>query len=125
MNESVAARHDPLWVPVVAPVIWVLHFMICYIAAALWCGRFASATSAADLRAVILVTTIAALIGIAGLFGYGLHRHRYVWPRRPHDDDTPQDRNHFMAFTTMLLSGLSGLATVFVAIGMTWVPSCA
>lgn len=123
MNDAAIQSGDALWVPVVAPAIWVVHFMVCYPAAALLCGRFAD-TTAVELRTVAVLATVPALAGIVWMFAHGLRRHRYHWPERPHDDDTPEDRSHFIAFTTMLLAGVSGLATVFVALAIWLVPSC-
>lgn len=124
MDHTLTPRHDPLWVPIVAPVVWASHFTICYVAAALACGRFASVSAAGTVRATVLLATIVSLLVIGAAFARGLRRHRYAGPVRPHDDDTPEDRDQFMAFTTVLLAGLSALATVAVALAMWWVPSC-
>jgi hypothetical protein len=123
MDNAAVQSRDALWVPVVAPVIWVVHFMICYPVAALLCGRF-SDPMATGLRTLAVGATIPALAGIGWMFLHGLRRHRYAWPERPHDDDTPEDRSHFLAFTTLLLAGLSAVATVFVALAIWLVPSC-
>ena len=124
METSGRAHRDPLWMPVAAPVIWVLHFMACYIAAAMWCGRFAGLTPVPVQQLFVLTTTAIATAAIAALFWRALRRHQGESPGESHDADTPEDRAHFVALTTMLLAGLSALGTLFVAFGMWLVPSC-
>ena len=123
MQFHTRSGHEPLWVPVVAPAIWSGHFMLCYVTAALWCGRFAS-PSALGLRTTTAIFTAIALAGIALFFHHGLHRHRYEMPTRPHDDDTPEDRDQFVAFTTMLLAGMSFVAVAFEALAIVVVNRC-
>ncbi len=123
MHFETAQGHEPLWVPVVAPAIWSLHFMLSYIAAALWCGRFSFRGFA--LGTVVTVVTVASLAGIAAFFHHGLKRHRYGLPARSHDDDTPEDRDQFVAFTTMLLAGMSFVAVAFEALAISVVQRCA
>lgn len=123
-EPTTSEHHEPLWVPVAAPVIWVLHFMCCYIAAALWCGRFAGQAQAPPLRLFIVIATLLASTTISALFWRGLQRHRGGWQTPAYDQDTPEDRTRFIALTTMLLAGLSVLATLFVALGLWLVPSC-
>ena len=37
--QQTAERHQMLWLLAASPAIWSAHFMICYITAAVWCGR--------------------------------------------------------------------------------------
>ena len=124
MARDLSESRERLWVPVAAPVIWSMHFTLCYVTAAIWCGRFASASSPGDLRMIVGVYTAVAMAGIVGFFIHGLRRHRYQLPSRPNDDDTPEDRRHFLAFTTMLLAGLSLVATGFSAFAAMLVDGC-
>ena len=124
MTPDLSERSERLWVPVAAPVIWAIHFMACYITAALWCGRFAPASSVGGLRLMIAAYSVVAMAGIAGLFMHGRRRRRSLLPTRAHDDDTPEDRRHFMAFMTMLLAGLSLVATAFTALAAVLVDGC-
>lgn len=111
-------RRERLWIPVVAPAIWALHLVLCQIIVALWCGRFGGIASQGAVQAAIAALTLGALVGITVLFAHGYRRRNPVHPAGPHDDDSPDDRRHFMAFTTMLLAAMSLLATVFVAAGV-------
>lgn len=124
MQFDTTTGHEPLWVPVVAPAIWSVHFMLCYTMAALWCGRFSS-TPSFGLRTPIAIVTVVSLAAIAVFFHHGFKRHRYALSNRSHDDDTPEDRDHFVAFTTMLLAGLSLVAVVFETVAIAVVQRCA
>jgi len=123
MNDDLTETNEPLWVPVLAPALWAVHFTLSYITAALLCGRFGPPASPGIRVAVAGYTTVALAV-MALLFMYGLRGHRYRLPSRPHDDDSPEDRRHFVAFTTMLLAGLSVLATLFVAASIYLVGEC-
>lgn len=112
-DAGAAHRPDPIWVPVVAPIIWSTHFTASYIWGALACGRL-RAGLASTLDTAIMAMTVFALAGIAVMFFRAVVQLRYRLPRQPHDDPTPEDRSRFMAFTTLLLAGLSGIATFYV-----------
>ena len=118
----IATTPDPLWLPIIAPVVWALHFMTCYVWAALACGRFAGSPD--DLRAPILIATGVAGSLIAVCFAYGFHRHGRRWPDQPNDDGTPEDRTRFMAVTTMLLAALSLVGTVSVGLAALAMGGC-
>lgn len=103
-------RGESLWVPIVAPVIWAVHFLACYAWVALACGRLGDFDQAH--RGIIALTVVAS-VAIAVCLWYGFHRHDYQLPDRSNDDGTSEDRRQFMAVTTMLLAGLSLIATIF------------
>jgi hypothetical protein len=42
----------------------------------------------------------------------------------PDDADTPEDRHRFLGFATVLLSGLSAIATVYVGLAAVFIGSC-
>jgi hypothetical protein len=123
MRDELHETTEHLWIPIVAPAIWAVHFMLCYGTVVAACGRFARDGSL-PLPGLLAVYTIVALSAIAAMFVHGWRRHRHQLPRATHDDDTPEDRRHFMAWTTMLLAGLSLVATAFVAIAAVLVGGC-
>ena len=106
---------DPLWVPLLGPIIWSSHFTVSYIWAAMACGRFASRI-AGSLDTALIVMTVIAIIPIGVLFVRGLRQLDYRLPDQPNDDGTPEDRSRFMAYMTILLAGMSGIATLFVGV---------
>ena len=114
-------RRDRLWIPLVAPIAWSTHFTICYVWIAMACGRFGSFDRA---RTGVTILTVVAVAAIAACFVYGLSRHGYRLPDQPNDDGTPGDRTRFMAFTTMLLAGLSMVGVLYVGIAVSAVGGC-
>jgi hypothetical protein len=117
-------RNQPLWLPVVAPSVWALHFLVCQVTASLWCGRWGHGAPTNVVPMLVGVYTAMALATITALFVHGYRRRHHQLPAGPHDDDTPEDRQHFVAFTTMLLAGLSFVATVFAAFSIWLVGGC-
>ncbi|MGH6914882.1 MAG: hypothetical protein ACREH3_14390 [Geminicoccales bacterium] len=124
--------HDPsapgesLWAMIVSPTIWAAHFLACYIVAAIFCAK-ADAPSAdlGTVRMWVAGFTMLALAGIAvsGIQAFRLG-HFMEGEAAPHDADTIQDRRRFLAYATLLLSGLSFVATLFVALPAVFVASC-
>ena len=120
-----AERRESVWRLFVSPTIWAVHFIACYVTAAIWCEKFADASG--DLGAAgtaIGVYTIVGLaaVGIDGWLAY--RRHRMSDADTPHDADTPRARSGFVAFATMLLAGLSAVAILFVAVAAAVAGSC-
>lgn len=125
MVTELHEAHERMWIPVAAPAIWALHFMLCYVTAALWCGRMATAAGSFwNVRLAIAAYTAAAVMAISLLFWHGWRRHRFGEATVPHDGDTPEDRHRFMGLTTLLLSGLSLMATVYVALAAVFIDTC-
>lgn len=109
-------HEESLWHLTVSPLIWALHFLACYLTAAVWCAKVADrAAGLGPVRPAIAVYTAVALAGIAATAWVGWRRHRYGAAAVPHDFDTPGDRHRFLGFATLLLSLLSFVAVAFVA----------
>lgn len=113
---------DRLWVPVISPIIWSTHFTVSYIWAAMACGRFSHAGD--SLLTGFIVMTALALVAIGGFFLRAFRQLGYRLPDQPHDDATAEDRTRFMAYTTLLLSGMSWIATLFVGVSAFAVGGC-
>lgn len=108
-----------------APAVWMLHFLLSYGTVSVWCARFSSTGgSLGPVRSWILGYTIVALAAIA-LTAWGAYqRHTFGAGRPPHDADTPEDRHRFLGFATMLLAGLSAVATLYSAVAVYMLGSC-
>jgi len=124
-NESkhfVSEERQTLWLLTISPTIWAAHFLLSYIGAAVWCGQ--RDASLAPVRIAIAVTALVALVGIAitGLAGW--RKHTYGESEPPHHEDTPEDRHRFLGYATVLLSCLSAVATVYVALTAIFVSNC-
>jgi hypothetical protein len=124
-DHDVRESNQSLWLLTVSPTIWAIHFLACYLTAAIYCAKFVGPDgSLRNVRVAIAVYTGLALLGIAYTAWRGFRRHAYGDATTPHDFDTPEDRHRFLGFSTLLLSGLSAVATVYVALAAVFVGSC-
>jgi hypothetical protein len=127
MNQPDPAIEEnrSLWLLVVSPSIWAVHFLACYITAAVWCEKLAGADhSLGPVRTAIWIYTILAAGAIAFTGWTGYKRHTLGDGRPPHDEDTPEDRHRFLGFATFLLSSLSLVATIFEALVLAYFWNC-
>lgn len=116
---------ESLWTLFTAPVVWAVHFLICYGGAAIYCARAGQfGFGFTTVRVALALMTVAALMMIAmsawlawRQWGFGLHD-------PPHDDPTRGDRVRFQGFATLLLSGLSFVAVLYVALPLIFVTEC-
>jgi hypothetical protein len=123
MND---ARHTPLpertlylvMLPM-APMIWAGHFFATYILASVWCAPATGGGSLQGAHAAIAALTVVALVAISVVGWSGYRRQRYGGESAPHDEDSPEDRHRFLGLATMLLAGLSAVATMYVGVS-TW-----
>ena len=115
IHETHEARQT-LWLLAVSPSIWAAHFLLSYVTAAVWIekvgGRDAPLT---PVRIAIALYTLIALAGIGWTLWLGYKRQAYGNQPRPNDDDTAGDRHRFLGFSTLLLSALSAVATLYSA----------
>lgn len=117
---------ESIWLIVVSPMIWSAHFLACYLTAAIWCAKFGDSNASFQaVRIAIAVYTAVALLGIGlvARLGHARHRSRAIGGRS-HFADTAEDRHSFLGFATLLLSVLSAVATIFVALAAVFVGSC-
>ena len=124
-DETLAAKAARPWRIVASPLIWAAHFMLCYLTAAIWCAKLPDPRAPLlTVRVAILIYTAVALIAIA-IVGYvGYLRHAAGDSTLPHDADSPADRNRFLGFATVLLSGLSGVAVFYAALAALFIETC-
>lgn len=116
---------ESLWWLTLSPAIWIGHFLAVYITVAIFCARAASAAQAlAPARWAIVGYTAVAAAGVIATGLRGLRRHRYGHAATPHDFDTPADRHRFIGFATLLLSGLSLVGILFVALPALFLETC-
>lgn len=133
--------NDSLWLLTIAPAIWAAHLMLSYATAAVWCARFAPPdASLGAIRTAIAWYTVVAIAAIAAIGFEGFRRHRHTstalgtgpsgalgtggTEATTHDLDTPEDRHRFLGFATLLLSGLSAVAVLYVALSASMFENC-
>jgi hypothetical protein len=115
-----------LWRVIAAPIIWALHFLFCYVFAAIYCEKSGREAALGDVRIAIAIATAVALAGI------GLAT-RHLWDVRGRsltDDDfeyehnTPEERHRFLSHVALMLCALSAIAVLYVAIPVFYLTSC-
>lgn len=118
-------RGESLWWLIAGPIIWSLHFLVCYVAAAIYCAK---AGPTADLSVIRIGIAAATILALACIVAAGARAHR-LWGfslrvRPAYDSDSLSDRRRFLGFATMLLSGLSLVATLLVALPAVMFETC-
>lgn len=122
---QLSEENESLWILTVAPVLWATHFLLCYGTAAIWCAKFVGPDGSLwNARVAIAIYTAVALAGIGVIGWLGFRRHSFGAETVPHDFDTREDRHRFLGFATLLLSGLSAVATLYVALTAVFIGSC-
>jgi len=124
-TEDTRERSQSLFRLTASPAIWAGHFLASYLTAAIWCAKFAEPDgSLFGVRVAIAGYTVLALVPICAIGWDGFRRHQLGSTTVPHDFDTPEDRHRFLGFATLLLSGLSAVATVYVALTVIFIGDC-
>lgn len=121
-----AGPGDSLKTLVVAPTLWALHFLVCYVAAAIYCAKTgAPGVGIGPVRELVWIVTAIALAGILANGIWAFWRGR-IWHygAGPHSADTIDDRRRFLSYATLLLAGLSFVGTVFVAMPALFIETC-
>lgn len=123
--ERLAEKNESLWLLIASPTIWAAHFLLCYITTAVWCAKVVGRDGPLDdVQVAIAMYTLLALAGIGFIGRIAYRRHSYGSEAVPHDFDTPGDRHRFLGFATLLLSGLSAVATFYVGLTAVFITTC-
>ena len=113
-------------VPYMPLVIWALHFIICYIGAAVYCAKWGREAPLDIVRGGVLVTTGLALAGVVAL-SFSLWRvHRRSMTENDFDfeHNKPEERHRFLSHVGLMLSVLSAVAIIFVAYPVMVLETC-
>lgn len=117
---------ESLWTLFTAPAVWAGHFLVCYVGAAVYCAKQPYLDLGFDvLRLGIGAATVLALGLIAVSAWLAWRQWGFGTDGPPHDDPTAQDRRRFQGFATLLLSGLSFVAVIYVALPALFILECA
>ena len=115
--------NQSLWRLIVPPSIWAAHFISSYATVSIWCAKAADYGSPFwQVRMIIAAYSVLALagIGVTGWIGYSECSRGTAAPSQ----DSPESRYRFLGHATLLLSALSGVATVFAALAIFFFGSC-
>jgi len=116
---------ESLWTLFTAPVVWALHFLACYIAAAIFCEKPGFLGMDFDtLRLAIAAVTVLSLATIVLSAALAWRQWGFGAGDPPHDDPTRRDRLLFQGYATLLLSGLSFVAVIFTALPAIFIDGC-
>jgi Kef-type K+ transport system membrane component KefB len=116
---------ETLWTLFTAPVVWALHFLACYVGAAIYCAKEDAVDFGFGLvRAGIGAVTAAALAMIVLSAFHAWRQWGFGTYDPPHDDPTRHDRRRFQGFATLLLSGLSFVAVIYTAMAALMISGC-
>ena len=115
-----------LWQVIAAPIIWAVHFLFCYVFAAIYCEKLGRDASL-DIATWVIVGATGLALLLIGLSTLRLWR---VRGRSLTDDDfeyehnTPEERHRFLSHVALMLCVLSAVAVLYVAIPMLYLTSC-
>lgn len=125
MKSVIPREIETLWTLFTAPAVWALHFVVCYVLAAIFCAKRLPESFTFDtVRILLLVITLVALAMIVLSAYLAWRQWGYGKGDPPHDEPTREERRHFQGFATLLLSGLSFVAVIYVAIPLFFIAEC-
>lgn len=104
-----------------APLIWIVHFVVCYVIVSLACAAQLDAFRFIGMNAVELGVAAATLLAGALIIGIAVTSHRR-WRHPPGPDP---DISRFFAISTLLLCAISLLSMLWVAFPTSMLPTCA
>jgi hypothetical protein len=117
---------ETLWTLFTAPVVWAVHFLVCYAGAAIYCAKrdlFGFGFDAVRMGIGVATALALALILLSAWLAW--RQWGFGAEDPPHADPTRRDRRLFQGFATLLLSGLSFIAVIYVALPVLFVTECA
>lgn len=122
MTGKAPDRHRSIRHMVLAPTIWALHFVSVYAITAIDCAKTGTPGIA---RAGTAGLTLLALIAIGVIGWRAWVQWNYATNRDAvHDQPTAQDRRTFLGHGSFLLSLVSLIGVVFVALPALFIRSC-
>ena len=116
LHDGAQRLRSTLWALVLPPTVWALHFLFCYVYAAVRCAKSGPAEVIGDVRIGIAVATAVALLLVMASGFVAWAQSRIEGDPPPHQESTEEDRFRFLAVSTLLLSGLSFVAILFTAL---------
>src|SRR5690606_29337391 len=119
-----AAGMKSPWTLVAGPATWALHFLACYVLAAVWCAKMSRVASLGEARVALWALTAAALAVIAAFGRRGWRAHRRGRGALPHDGAGAGGRSRFLGFASLVLCGLRAVAVVYSALAIALIGDC-
>jgi len=124
-QHDVAEKHQSLWLLVLSPCIWAAHFLASYAGAAVWCSSMEDRAKSVDvMRIWILLFGLVALVVVGVVARIGWTKYKLAGGEPPFDKDSAEDRHRFLGVATVLLSGLSAIAIIYVCLSQLFIRNC-
>ncbi len=124
-HHEVAEERQSLWLLVLSPSIWAVHFLASYAGAAVWCSTIDDRAQSVDaMRLWIVLFGLVALLCIGIIARIGWRKYKFEGGDPPFDKDTAEDRHRFLGAATVLLSGVSAIATIYSCLSMLFIRNC-
>lgn len=125
MIGSLFRKEADLWFLIASPTVWAGHFLLCYVLAAIHCSKAGSDFAALQpVRAWIVAFTAVALVIVAFASVQAWRHWGFGTDSPPHDRSTPEDRQAFLGYASLLISVLSFVAIVFTALPAFFITDC-
>ncbi len=125
MKSLLPKEVETLWTLFTAPVVWAVHFVVCYVVVAIYCEKMLVwHLDFGIVRIALGLFTLVALAMIVLSAYLAWRQWGFGASDAPHSQPTDRDRRRFQGFATLLLSGLSFVAVVYVAIPLIFIAGC-
>ncbi len=125
MKSFIPREVESLWTLFTAPTVWAVHFVGCYAAVSVYCAKAATLDfSFATVRLALGGFTVIALAVIVLSAWLAWRQWGFGSGDPPHDEPTAEARTLFQGFATLLLSGLSFIAVLYMAIPLILIAEC-
>lgn len=115
-----------LW-RVLAPLtVWAAHFLIVYVGAAVFCAKSGRAATLDPVGLFVAAATLAALAAIGAIAWSTAKRWgvSIIDGDLRYDRPAVEERHRFLSHMTLMLSGLSAIAVIYVAIPAIFMKAC-
>jgi hypothetical protein len=116
IRRRAAGLRANLWSLIVPPTVWSLHFLFCYVYAAIQCAKGGHLHSLDAVRLAVAAATTVALLAVAASAYVAWAQMRIEGDPPPHQESTEEDRHRFLATAKLLLAALSFVAILYTAI---------
>lgn len=115
---------DHLASMVAGPIIWSVHFVVCYVLVSLACALGWPEARVLGMNPAQFGIALASLVAL-GLLAYTAALNVEKYRRAPTDASGNYDISAFIALNSVLLCALSAVALVWVAFPTLMLPTCA
>ena len=115
-----------LWSVIISPSIWAVHFLVCYVSAAIYCQKLGRDAPLGDIRTLVIGVTVVALIGIgwSSVRLWRAHDSSLTDDDFEYEHNTPEERHRFLSHVALMLCVLSAVSVLYVTIPMLYLESC-